>query len=96
MEDMAIEQLQRDVAELWTRNEAQLEDTFACPGGETYAHFRARVVAGFNRAAAIYPAGGVVEEYKQVQVTTDERSARDVVKLLQLSVLMRPGHNKAP
>jgi broad specificity phosphatase PhoE len=55
-----LEQLQRQFPELWTRNEVQREDTFAWPGGETYAEFRSRVVEGLNGAAARYPSGRVV------------------------------------
>jgi broad specificity phosphatase PhoE len=56
---MPLEHLQRQFPELWTRNEAQREDTFAWPGGETYAEFRSRIVEGLNGAAARYPFGCV-------------------------------------
>jgi alpha-ribazole phosphatase len=59
-EGMALEQLQRDFPDLWTRNEAQLEDAFGWPGGETYAQFRARILTGLNDVAATYPSGQVV------------------------------------
>jgi len=60
VEGMPLEQLQRQFPELWTRNEVQREDTFAWPGGETYAEFRSRVVEGLNGAAARYPSGRIV------------------------------------
>ena len=60
VEGMPLERLQRDFPDLWTRNEAQMDDAFAWPGGETYAHFRARILAGLNGAAANYPLGRVV------------------------------------
>jgi 2,3-bisphosphoglycerate-dependent phosphoglycerate mutase len=58
-EGMSFEQLQRDRPALWRRHEAQVEDTFAWPGGETYAQFRSRVMRGLGVAAACYPAGRV-------------------------------------
>lgn len=51
---MPFEQLRRDMPHVWARNEAQADDTFAWPGGETYAEFLARIVAGLDRAAAAY------------------------------------------
>lgn len=60
LEGMPFEQLQREFADLWTRNQAQSDDTFAWPGGETYAHFRVRVLAGLEHAASRYPNGRVV------------------------------------
>ena len=59
-EGLPLEQLQREFPDLWRRNQAQLEDTFAWPGGETYARFRARVLAGLAGAAAAYPSRRVV------------------------------------
>ena len=59
VEGMPLEQLQRQSPELWSRNEAQREDTFAWPGGESYAQFRARVLVGLAAAAAAYPSGRV-------------------------------------
>jgi broad specificity phosphatase PhoE len=60
VEGMPLDELQRRFPDLWSRNEAQVEDTFAWPGGETYAQFRARVLAGLSGAAAAYPSGRVV------------------------------------
>jgi broad specificity phosphatase PhoE len=60
LEGMPLEQLQREFPDLWARNEAQVEDGFAWPGGETYATFRARVLTGINDVAASYPSGRIV------------------------------------
>jgi 2,3-bisphosphoglycerate-dependent phosphoglycerate mutase len=60
VEGLPIEQLRRDFPDVWSRNEAQVEDTFGWPGGETYAQFRTRVLAGLAAAAATYPCGRVV------------------------------------
>ena len=57
---MPLGRVQREFPDLWTRNQAQVEDAFAWPGGETYAQFRARVVAGLAEAAATHPSGRVV------------------------------------
>ncbi len=59
-EGMPIEQLQRDYPRLWIRNEAQDDNAFAWPGGESYAQFRARVLGGVAGAAAAYPGGRIV------------------------------------
>jgi broad specificity phosphatase PhoE len=60
VEGMPLEHLQQRLPDVWTRNEAQLDDNFAWPGGETYAHFRARVMRGLDLTAARYPAARVV------------------------------------
>jgi broad specificity phosphatase PhoE len=60
LEGMPLEHLKRDFPELWSRNEAQAEDTFAWPGGETYRGFRSRVLTGLEEAAGRYPGGRVV------------------------------------
>jgi broad specificity phosphatase PhoE len=57
---MLLDQLQRQFPDLWHRNQTQTDETFAWPGGEAYTDFRARVLAGLDRAAATYPAGRVV------------------------------------
>jgi broad specificity phosphatase PhoE len=54
VDGMPISQIQRERPELWARNEAQLDDTFAWPGGETYARFRSRVLDGLARTAATH------------------------------------------
>jgi broad specificity phosphatase PhoE len=58
-EGMPLERLQRDFPRLWSRNQAQVDDTFAWPGGETYAEFRGRVLGGLGAAAEAYPEGRV-------------------------------------
>jgi broad specificity phosphatase PhoE len=60
VEGMPLQRLQRDFPELWSRNQAQVDDTFAWPGGETYAQFRARILVGLAAAAAPCPSGRVV------------------------------------
>ena len=59
VEGMPLEDLQRERPALWARNLAQNEDAFAWPGGETYAGFRGRVLAGLSRAAAAHAGGRV-------------------------------------
>lgn len=59
-EGMPLEELQREFRDLWTRNEAQVDDSFRWPGGETYGQFRARVLTGLNEVAATYRCGRVV------------------------------------
>lgn len=54
-EGMPLRRLQREFPDLWARNEAEREDSFAWPGGETYAHFRDRVLGGLSNAAASFP-----------------------------------------
>ena len=60
VEGRPLAQLQREFPELWTRNMAQIDDAFAWPGGETYAQFRARVLAGLAGVAQASPDGRVV------------------------------------
>ncbi len=54
-EGMPLDQLQREFPDLWARNEAQVDDTFAWPGGETYTAFRSRILEGLESAAATFP-----------------------------------------
>ncbi len=54
VEGVPLQQLQRQLPELWARNEAQDDDGFAWPGGETYAAFRARILAGLQGIAATH------------------------------------------
>ena len=54
VEGMPLQQLQRDFAELWRRNEAQADETFAWPGGESYGEFRARILDGLRATAAAH------------------------------------------
>jgi probable phosphoglycerate mutase len=59
VEGMPLAQLQRDFPDLWARNQAQVDDAFAWPGGETYTQFRARVLAGLEAVATSYAGGRV-------------------------------------
>jgi len=59
LEGMPLDQLQREFPEHWARNLEQNDDAFAWPGGETYAQFRARVLAGLEAAAAAHPSGRI-------------------------------------
>jgi broad specificity phosphatase PhoE len=52
VEGMRLDLIQQRHPELWARNEAQADDGFAWPGGETYAAFRARILDGLRSAAA--------------------------------------------
>ena len=60
VEGMPLDQLKRDFRDLWNRNEAQADDSFAWPGGETYAQFRTRVLRGLDRAVADHAGGRVM------------------------------------
>jgi broad specificity phosphatase PhoE len=54
VEGMTLDRLRRDFADLWSRNEAQDDDTFAWPGGESSRQFRARIFAGLRAVADTY------------------------------------------
>jgi broad specificity phosphatase PhoE len=53
-EGRPFQQLQREFGGLWTRNEAQVDETFAWPGGESYEEFRARILDGLHATAAAH------------------------------------------
>lgn len=55
VEGMRLDDVQRRFPELWARNQAQENDTFAWPGGESYATFRRRIVDGVRSSAAMHP-----------------------------------------
>lgn len=55
VEGVPIDWLKRERPDLWIRNEAQEDDHFAWPGGESYAAFRARVLRGLATLAANHP-----------------------------------------
>ena len=55
-----IESVKRDYPELWARNLAQNDDTFAWPGGESYRGFRARVLDAMDELAKAYPGARLV------------------------------------
>lgn len=52
LEGICIGRIQREHRRLWQRNQAQADDDFSWPAGESYRAFRARVLAGFARIAA--------------------------------------------
>ena len=54
VEGTPLQQLQRDVPEYWIRNEAQADETFAWPGGESYTEFRIRILDGLQATAAAH------------------------------------------
>lgn len=51
-EGIAIAELQRQAPQLWARNQAQCDEGFAWPGGESYDAFRRRVLFGLGAIAA--------------------------------------------
>lgn len=51
VEGWPVENVKRDFPALWNRNEAQNDPSFAWPGGETYAHFRRRVIRSISALA---------------------------------------------
>jgi broad specificity phosphatase PhoE len=59
VEGMALEDIQRRLPELWARNDAQNDDTFAWPGGESYGDFRRRIMAGLRATAEAHHGGRV-------------------------------------
>jgi broad specificity phosphatase PhoE len=54
VEGMRLDHVQREWPDHWRRNEAQADEGFAWPGGETYAQFRARILNGLNVAATAH------------------------------------------
>ena len=54
VEGMPLDQLQREHPVLWARNQAQDDDRFAWPGGESYREFRARVLDGLAGLAEVH------------------------------------------
>ena len=60
VEGIPLTQLQRDLPEYWNRNEAQTDETFAWPGGESYAQFRRRILDGLQVTAAAHSGQRVV------------------------------------
>ena len=57
VEGMPFRQIQQSYPDHWARNEAETDDGFAWPGGETYAAFRARILDGLRTAVAPYIGG---------------------------------------
>jgi broad specificity phosphatase PhoE len=60
VEGMRFDDIQRRYPEYWTRNEAQTDDAFAWPSGETYAAFRARILDGLRMAVQGHVGGRLV------------------------------------
>ena len=59
LEGMPLDVLQREFPELWARNQAQRDDNFRWPGGETYSEFRARILDGVRGIASAHRGGRV-------------------------------------
>jgi broad specificity phosphatase PhoE len=59
VEGLPLGQLQSQYPELWARNQAEDDDDFAWPGGETYRQFRARVLAGLEAVATAHARGRI-------------------------------------
>jgi broad specificity phosphatase PhoE len=59
VEGLPLEDVRRRYADSWARNQAQDDDGFAWPGGESYCRFRARVLAGLETVATRHAGGRV-------------------------------------
>lgn len=59
VEGMPLDELQRRYPHLWAQNEAQADDDFAWPGGESYRRFRVRVLTGLREAVASHAGGRI-------------------------------------
>jgi broad specificity phosphatase PhoE len=55
VEGMRLDELQRKHPDLWARNQAQSDEAFAWPGGESYREFHDRVIRAVGRIAAEHP-----------------------------------------
>ncbi len=70
VEGMPLDEVQRRFPDLWARNQAQNDDRFAWPGGESYAGFRTRIMEGLRatvdmhrrRRLAIVTHAGVISQ----------------------------------
>jgi broad specificity phosphatase PhoE len=54
-EGQSIDEIRAKFPELWARNEAQNDENFFWPGGETYRAFRRRVLRAMRAIAARHP-----------------------------------------
>jgi broad specificity phosphatase PhoE len=54
-EGMELLELQRKHPDLWARNQAQSDEAFAWPGGESYREFHDRVIRRLGRITADHP-----------------------------------------
>ena len=59
IEGMRVEDVRRVYPAAWARHEAQLDDHFRWPEGESFSAFRARVLACLSSIAARHPGGRV-------------------------------------
>jgi broad specificity phosphatase PhoE len=59
VEGVRLADLERRCPRLWRRHEAQDDDTFAWPGGESYGDFRRRVMNGLSEVARAHPGARV-------------------------------------
>jgi probable phosphoglycerate mutase len=59
VEGMLLEDVRRRFPDLWARNEAQNDDTFAWSDGESYSDFRARIIEGLRATIEAHPGGRV-------------------------------------
>jgi broad specificity phosphatase PhoE len=55
LEGHPIEEVQKQYPEHWRRNEAQLDESFCWPGGESYRRFRRRVLRAVRIMACKHP-----------------------------------------
>jgi broad specificity phosphatase PhoE len=60
VEGLPLREIKNSFRDEWTRNEAQQDESFAWPGGETYREFRIRVLSAINSIAAAHPGGSVL------------------------------------
>ena len=51
LDGMPISEVKHQYRELWLQNEAQQDENFSWPGGETYVYFRRRVLRAVNTIA---------------------------------------------
>ena len=59
VEGMPLDQIQRQHPALWACNQAQDDESFAWPGGESYRDFRARVIAGLTHVLESHAGGRI-------------------------------------
>jgi broad specificity phosphatase PhoE len=75
-EGLPIRDIQRNYPEMWARNSSQGENDFAWPEGESYQHFRARVLAALSCIAARHP-------HQRVVVVTHAGAITQVIGALE-------------
>jgi broad specificity phosphatase PhoE len=70
VEGMPIDQIRKAMPDYWVRNEAQDDDSFCWPGGESYIQFRRRVLRAVRaisrrhagQTALLFTHAGVVNQ----------------------------------